>query len=635
MSSNINTNENSNQLKEKLLNKLKDFKTKLNELKSNISDNLSKQETKINKSKENFIKFYEKDYNNLIKDKKEKTNKNVHCYEYWKIINNIKELKTFTNNLTDIVINSIENYNNFLSNKLPYYKRTARNFLLNESQRLYYNNIFAKLSKSQIDLIYNKIKDKQILSFINCNYQIKFTIDNKNCDISNRTTVDTISQDDLDKLEIKLLNEEELKYFFNEECFHENENSKVNELSLNNCDLRKSDFSLIPYNLKHLKIIQSKISYNIFEKCQFNVLISLNLDNNNLDSENFENIFQILFKKDNICNNLKLLSAKNNYISRIIQDKDIENIKHKLTSLEIFNLSNNNISNVNIKIFDLIPNLKIMDLSKNSLNRENICQDIINKCHGMVILINNIGIMGRKMNQFYVKYYIDKLNSNEYPVDSINTESLVYKRNCDNILNINFLAIKNKYNIREINLSSCFINDNNMIQILNNCIKFNNSITKLNLSHNILTHVFFELSLKNSLGIILDKLDELDLSFNAIKLIKANKAKENLFVNFTNSFNHLHLFNIKETPLEATFNNYIKIKVNKYHAEKMNKSITISKDELSLLIEEIIDKKYLHINDNFRFVMNATIHDKYLKQLDVILPFFEKHFNITRIPKPK
>ncbi len=624
----------SEELKKALLEKLKKAKSNIKAYKNELNSNNNIEELRDNYKY--FINLYYNNYINFIGNRKTNngSNKDILDLEYFKIIKILNNLQAFTLNMENVVLNSIDNYNIFLSSQLPYYKDLGKKFMIKEGQKLGYNHIFSKLTNNQISILYDKTKEKCLLSFINKKNPFKININKENLLISLSHI--------LSKNQKKQI---ELNNFENNEDFNSSlalidtikrSDSKTEEFCLQNCELKNSDFSLIPFDIYNLKIINSKISSSIFVKAQFNNLISLVLDNTDLDSISFEIIFKMLLKKNcQICNNLKLFSAKNNSISRIIQDKDIENIKNKLTSLEIFNLSNNNISNVNIKLFDLIPNLKIMDLSKNSLNREDICQDIINKFHGMVILINNIGIMSRKMNQNYIKYYIDKLNSNEYPVDSINTESLVYKRNCDNILNINFIAIKNKYNIREINLSSCFINDDNMIKILNNCIKFNNSITKLNLSNNLLTHVFFELSLKNSLGIILDKLVELDLSFNDIKLIKANKAKENLFVNFTNSFNHLHLFNIKETPLEATFNNYIKVKVNKYHAGKMNRSITISIDELGSQINEIIDKKYLNINDNFRFVMNATVHDKYFRQLDVILPFFEKHFNITKIPRPK
>jgi hypothetical protein len=403
---------------------------------------------------------------------------------------------------------------------------------------------------------------------------------------------------------------------------------------INNCDLRKSDLSLVPYNIKDLIIVQSKISYKSLEKKQFNNLVSLILDNNNLDSDNFSNIFAFLFKNDNVCNNLKLISAKNNSISRIIQDTDLEKITNKLNSLEIFNLSNNNIYNINITIFDLMPNLKIMDLSDNSLNRDIICKNLINRFHGLIILNNNIGVMNRAMNQVYLKYYIDKLNSNEYPLYSINTENIFYKRNCDNILKINFSILRKNYNIKEINLSSSFINNINMIKILNDCIGFNNNITKMNLSHNLLTHDFLALSIKNSFDTILDKLVELDLSFNPIDFIKTNKIKENIFLIFLNSFNQLDLLNIKETPLEGRFNNYIKINVNRFYEiqRKLKKKTVI--DELNLQISDIIEK-HLNIKENFHFVMNATIRDDYFKKLDTILPFFAKHFDITRIPETK
>ena len=57
-------------------------------------------------------------------------------------------------------------------------------------------------------------------------------------------------------------------------------------------------------------------------------------------------------------------------------------------------------------------------------------------------------------------------------------------------------------------------------------------------------------------------------------------------------------------------------------------------DELSLQINEIIEK-HLNIKENFHFVMNSTLRDDYFKKFDTILPFFAKHFDITRIPETK
>ena len=179
---------------------------------------------------------------------------------------------------------------------------------------------------------------------------------------------------------------------------------KQRDLAFQNCELKTIHISDIPYYISNLIIFNSGINSSIFlppttthsfvESNQLQYLISLILDNCKLDTDNFENIFTILLKKEN---NLKKLSARNNNISRIIKKEELGKINNKLNSLEILNLSNNYICDFNKNIFDLVPNLKILDLSNNSISQEYKCIELIKNFKGIVLLLRNIGIMKEKM----------------------------------------------------------------------------------------------------------------------------------------------------------------------------------------------------------------------------------------------
>ena len=628
--SSIESSEKTKKLKEVLLRKLDTVKWELNKIKTNINNNISEERESLKKGHQKYISSYNKKYSTLIKDKKDNNNKSVQCFEYWKIMNEAKDIESFTVNLYDIAIHSLENYSMFLLNQIPYFKKTATNFMINESPKLGYNHIFSKLTKNQVDKLHEKIYSKKILYFLNCNYSVNTYIDPEKLDITDKALLDSISFYKLNKLEIKKT-DQNLKEFFDEDSFFDNKRAKLNELLFNSCNLKDVELHYIPYNVKHLFFMNSIIPYTCFNNTRFNDLVTLNLDNNDIDTNNFEAIFLMLFQNKKVCNNLKVLSASNNNISRIVKDEDLENIKNKLESLETFNLSFNNIYQVNLKLFELIPNIKVFDLSNNSINREILCRNLVKICPGFMILINNIGIMKDSFNKLYIKYYCEKISSGKYPIKSINTDSLFYKRNFSEIFKINFTNIQKKQNITEINLTSSYIDNNSVMKIFNSCIKSNNNITKINLSRNPITHEFYGLITKYSLSVLLEKLVELDLSFTKIDLVKESKVKDSLFIPFVNNFKYIYWLNISGTPLEEKFNEYIKLNVNRYYQKE--KKMKLSNIEgMNLQIKEILEQ-HLQIKNNFHFVMIATKHDKYYKKTEIILPFFAEHFDIIKIQR--
>ena len=623
----INKNLSSEELKSKLKEKLENVKKKLTNLKSDLTNNLEVKNSKISIDYSSFIhKLKEKSKEYIEKKEKKLVNKEILSCEYFKFIQKLKELENFNKNLSDIIINSLENYNNFLLDKLPYYKESATKYMINQSEKLSNNNIFSKLNQKRVNKIIKDIRDKSIIYLINEKYPLTLNLMPSDNFLEGKSFLDSITQTKNNKIELNFFNDEEFKLNFNKDNINEHNKITQNEFFFQNCEFKDIDLSAIPYDLNNLKITNSKISYAIFNNIQFNNLISLILDNNNLDSDNFENILKNLLKRNSeSCNNLKILSAKNNYISRIIKNDEFKRIKNKFTNLEIFNLSNNSICDVNKKLLELIPNIKIFDLSNNCITQEYKCKFLINNCKGMVILIRNIGIMKEPLNNIFRDYYIKKLTKNNYPIYSINFECLFYKRNCENISNINLSNFKNNTNILEINLSSCNIDDQTVINFIKNCSALNNNISKINVSNNLLSENFLDLLLKNNINILLNNLKEFDLSFNSINFVGNNEYKgenseisKNPFYIFLNGFKSLKLLIMKGTPFESKFNEYLKREVNIYYEkEKLKKIVTPMTGEL-LEIKDIIGKRCLEINPDFYLKINYLLSAKYLKRVKIM-----------------
>ena len=450
MENEINEKERTNQLKIQLQQKLKNVKSILGKLKSQLSTNLSKQNENIKKSNKSFVEKFKNKYNVCLKNNIElKANENQsEMYlniQNMKLMKKLKDIETFNKNLSDTIIYSMENYNSFLLDKLPYYKESSSYFLFNHEEKLSNANVFSKLSQKQINEIYEKIKNKNLCHFINGKHlreiNICFPTDNF---IKDKFLLDSNSFYKK-KVELDNLNDEQFKEFFNKDYNVKSNYKRNNEqIIFKKCELRKIDISLIPINIKHLSFYKSILSYSIFKRVQFTNLISLNLDNNKLDSENFEKILKILLCNGNqMSQYLKELSAKNNGITRVIKLQNLKKIKNKFDSLEILNLANNYISEFHVKLLNLFPNIKLIDLSNNILNHQYKCQELLDNCKGIVLLAKNISVMQNPMNKNYLDYFLTKINEKDsYQFSSFNLDSLLYKRNVNDFIKKDISNIK-------------------------------------------------------------------------------------------------------------------------------------------------------------------------------------------------
>ena len=623
-------------LKLRLQEKLKKVKSGLKSLNLKLSEKLKSQSEEIKTKHSNYIADLKNKSISYIqsKDKKIK-NKEVINHVYFEAIRKVKRIERFEKNMSDIILDSLKNYNNLITNKLPYYKNSSHQFLKNHEDKLCNNNIYSKLTKKQIDKIYHNLEGKNLIYFINGKYPVDLKIlITENC-IENSLILSSTKMNKLNSAEIDKLTDNSFNDFF--ENVREEKKKMINDIIIKNSELKSSEMFKIPLLYQNLKIIDSKIYSSIFNNMSFKNLVKFNLDNVQIDSFNFDNIFKNVLLGEN--KNLKEFSVKNNYISRIVLDDELVSKANILVSLEVFNLANNNIYTVDKRILDLMPNLKVLDLTNNSLLHETNCKELIKNCKGIVLLLKNIVILKDSMYNFYMDYYkkfFSKKFNSKFPLDYINFDSFFYKRNNMNIEKFDYSSTKSIENIKELNLSSCSLDNKNVINILSNCVSIKNNLAKINISYNLLNEELFVLLTEDKINALLKNLKELDLSYNLIKF-KFQKdgadPKLNQLVIFLENFSQLELLNLKSTPFEETLNEFIKMEIKIYYSKKDIKD----KQEVKLTneiehreLKSIIENYYLQINQNFHIIINDLITLKYSssKRMKQILPILEKNLII-------
>ena len=627
------------ELKLKLKKKLSSVKSELKTLNSKLSNNIATQSSKIKKEYLNYITDIKNKSITYVEIKSKKIkDKEFISSVYFEVMRKIKRYEKFEKNLSDIILDSLSNYNNFINYKLPFYKNATHQFLMNNEDKLCNNNIYSKLTRKQLDKVYQYLKSKNLINYINCKNPVDIKMNAFDNCLENCIVLSSNKLNQINSLEIDKLNDESFSNIFKN--VRRDNDIRVNELILKNSELKGVEIAEIPFGFRILKIFDSKIFSSIFNNMSFENLIKINLDNTQMDSNNFERIFKSLLKIEN--KNLKEISAKKNYISRICLDNEYENKSNVLVSLEILNLSGNSIYKFDKRILDLLPNLKILDLSNNTLLHQNNCKELIKNCKGIVLLLKNIVISKDSMYNYYTKYYKNCLaqnNNNKLSIDYINFDSLFYKRNRNNIdiLNFDFSQTKNIENMSNLNISSCSLDDNQVINIFPRCLSIKNNISELNISYNLLTEKIFDLLIEDKINVLLKNLKKLDLSNNSIHFKLQNMTGSpmtNQFVMFLTNYSQLEFLYLKTTPFEESINEYIKNEVNMFMAEEKKKEkkktevdIKVKEDQLNVYneIKEIVVNKCLQINDKFHFYINDLITLKYIKRVKQAIPLLNQN----------
>ena len=626
-------------LKKKLQQKLKDVKSDLSSLNKKLKDTLTNNSTNLRIKYSNYLKNLKENTLDRVKDKEKRIkDKEIIGYFYYDAFRNIKRMEQFEKNLGEVIIDSLTNFNNFISMQLPYYKYACHQFLLNNEEKLCNNNIYSKITKKQVDKLYHQIRSKNLKSLINGKYPVNLDIyisDNYMVDCA---TLSSTAMNQINSAQIDRLNDNSFIFFFKN--VRENKDNVVNNLIFNNCELKNVELAKIPFGFKNLKITNSRIFASIFNNMNFENLIKFNIDNVQIDTYNFEKIFGTLLRCEN--KNLKEISAKNNYITRILINDELYSYAKIITALEIFNLANNSIYNVDKRIFNIMPNIKILDLSNNCLLHQNNCKELIKNCKGIVLLLKNIAISKKTFYNYYINYYQKFLATNNYndiPLDYINFDSLFYEINKKSISQWDFSLTKKIDNISELNLSSCSLDNEIVSEILLECLSMKNSVSKLNLSYNEINQEIFNILIKDEVKAILQKLKELDLSYNSIKFDDVEgDPKKTKFVIFLDKYSQLEILNLKSTPFEESINTYIKDEIKLHFAKEKGKEKDYKPTNVKEYnqLKKIVENNCLDINEDFLIIINDLITLKYTsqKRMKPIIPLLDQHLLIDNL-KPE
>ena len=528
---------------------------------------------------------------NEVEDKKdiEEKNKNEDIKE--KIMNSKNE---FLAKMKIMMENISSNYDNLISNISQNKNEKSENIFQNIEELQ--NNIIEGNENLNLFLKQNKInseskeeKDEKILK-INCNSNIN-------------EIIRKLGKYNFEKIIIK-----ELSSISFNEIFKSYIDKAYKDVIIKKCNTENYEIKQVFKEINKLKIKRCKISFgNNF--LNFKTINELYLENINLINENLNIILQGI--KSNL-NNIKILSIKNNNISKLNLDLD-ENIIYN--NLEFLNLSNNKISKIAENIFDILPIIKTIDLTNNNINFICRYKNILNiskEKNCIILLSKNPGIIKEKNREEYCNYlkeYIpEKLNKNNH-IKYLNLEGLFINKTYNILSQINFNTMEITF-LNSLNLSHNNLTDQNLIEIIKNNKDFFSRIKKLILCSNYITEECINSLINDENGEfqkIFANLKKLDISGNHIKFTDLNQLK-----NLTKTFPNLKTLLLKYTPFENDYNNYLKMKAMNKIEEGENKELS----ESYLQFEEIFEKE--------KFLNGKKIKIKMMNTNDYM------HFNLIR-----
>ena len=528
---------------------------------------------------------------NEVEDKKdiEEKNKNEDIKE--KIMNSKNE---FLAKMKIMMENISSNYDNLISNISQNKNEKSENIFQNIEE--IQNNIIEGNENLNLFLKQNKInseskeeKDEKILK-INCNSNIN-------------EIIRKLGKYNFEKIIIK-----ELSSISFNEIFKSYIDKAYKDVTIKKCNIENYEIMQVFKEINKLKIKRCKISFgNNF--LNFKTINELYLENINLINENLNIILQGI--KSNL-NNIKILSIKNNNISKLNLDLD-ENIIYN--NLEFLNLSNNKISKIAENIFDILPIIKTIDLTNNNINFICRYKNILNiskEKNCIILLSKNPGIIKEKNREEYCNYlkeYIpEKLNKNNH-IKYLNLEGLFINKTYNILSQINFNTMEITF-LNSLNLSHNNLTDQNLIEIIKNNKDFFSRIKKLVLCSNYITEECINSLINDENGEfqkIFADLKKLDISGNHIKFTDLNQLK-----NLTKTFPNLKTLLLKYTPFENDYNNYLKMKAMNKIEEGENKELS----ESYLQFEEIFEKE--------KFLNEKKIKIKMMNTNDYM------HFNLIR-----
>ena len=534
----------------KFNNSINKFNTSYNEYKNNIVNYL-------NITKNNILKVYNGQENNEILLK-------FAIKKIFKKINNIIEV-------CDNIVNNIEKnfdlLNKVLTQKEIINSRNPLEFFLNYNYEDITNtSVFSQFHFEDIDT----------LNIIKNNYY-KYGINYLNEEKKNRTVkVFTIKKNDINGIKneikqlkgnyilfkkIKILNIE----FVDLQNILETFNTVQNNIDLNEITIKDFD---VPKIIQEIKLNENKI--NIIKKLKFykgkylnhkilsnlflnkaDNLINLSLEKVNMTNLGWKRLINIFYNNVKVMENLQFLSLAGNSISAINKlynkkreepDEVDPNKDKKFKNLKVLNLSKNEIYKFEME-FDKIPNLKLLDLSSNTIPT-GLTMDLMIKHLKQILALFNDNIFitnSPENNTKYIEYINSKFPTLECELKTLNlrfTYEILNQKKLEELR----ISPSAKFSLIKLDLSFCGFSTDIVINFLkNNYGLF--SLKNLKLKYNNIKSDIFEKLLNDEIS--LDNLKAIDLSQNEIF---CKKIEDNEFlVQTIKKFTNLERIKLKET----------------------------------------------------------------------------------------
>ena len=554
---------------EEITKKLSDMKTNTILLMENFLKTIS---TKYQIFSELMIEWYKKQNQQISKILSENS-KNLNTAKI-KMSEKISIIFKMHENLYSSINDQLALLDLFLNDNLFDFKFPIEEFIVKNANLMLNGNFLSKIDMKSIYL--NKLLDNKDLTEIFQNYYLKRKtnyLDIKNIKLKIKNTKELIETNQ--KLHGGNENNKEVKFA-----------DKINSLTFDHLNLVSFPIERVLFNnIKNLEKLKIKKCINLYNtslyKCIMNNskdLRMLKLEGIQLNDKSFAQFFLQITKNNSFVKSLKYLSLRNNNLSSV----NFKTKKFIFDNMEMLDFSNNNIYYFSSNNFQLFPKLKILDLTNNNINNNLLFEGIQKSTkHKLITFITlmsqNIFLYNvNENNQKYINYMNENLSILDYNLKSINMTSVYNKNNLEEINKLKF-SPSIRISLVKLNLSYCGLNDEAISKFFINNFDLLN-LKSLNLNHNFISSKFF--TLFSDEKILVDKIQKIDLSFNALKF-KQKDDLENL-----NIFIESHRF-LKNLKLQNNkiLNVFLKENNNKEYDDEITKLVNIA--EKNRLIFEV------------------------------------------------
>ena len=549
----INNKTDDKNTNDEFTSKIKEMKTKFLNSKNNFLQKLNNFISDLNTNYDKYISDIDKNSNDIINDNTN-TNKEKNSKQY------LIKLENIFQTIEDLQNNIMENNNNL--------------------------NKFLSGEETKKD---KKSKNNEKVLKINCGDDIRECERRLEGDKLEKIIIKELSSNILEEIFLPDKNEDDEE---NKDKKNVNENKQYNDVIIKKCNLENVNISQLFPNINKFKLKKCKISFNSKGLFNFNTINELYLESIGLVNESFNTILYDLKRNLNFINNIKIFSIKNNNISIFNLDFEENNSEKKYNKLQFLNLSNNKISKINKNIFELLPSIKVIDITDNNISFNSRYKSLLetSKEKNCILLLGkNPGVIKEKNRDEYCTYLKDclPLLTNEHQIKNINLEGLFCGKTYQYLPLINLSNINIQLNT--LNLSYNNLNDQDFIKLIDNNNKSSSlfsNLKKLILCSNYITEAGLENLINSGYATTFSGLKKLNLSGNPIKFNDLN-----MFKKFVEAFPKMKNLLIKHTPMEKDFNHYLKIRVQRKMEEKQKEELSNMSD-MDLQFEEFIAKEH-------------------------------------------